>query len=80
MGKQKEHKIIKGLRFKYCKSCKEWLLLTRFGKSKNNWDGLQSRCKTCQKEYYFTETKRKHREEKLEKQYNIRTKRYYEYP
>ena len=57
MGKQKDirHKTIDDREFKYCGDCKEWLLLTRFGKSKRNRDGLCSRCKPCQKKYLYKE-------------------------
>lgn len=35
---------------KYCKHCKEWKSLDKFGKNKNTKDGLTFYCKKCQSE------------------------------
>lgn len=36
---------------KKCSNCKELKLTTKFSKSTNSKDGLQSKCKDCQKEF-----------------------------
>jgi hypothetical protein len=40
-----------GLEKKKCCSCSDWQLLLCFNKDKNRGDGLNNRCKYCEKQY-----------------------------
>lgn len=33
--------------YKFCTSCKTWILKNEFNRSKNRWDKLYPACKTC---------------------------------
>ena len=46
------HKFIDDVEHKRCSSCKEYLILTTFTKSKERWDGLSAKCMTCKKAEY----------------------------
>lgn len=60
MKKKIEHQIINGVEHKWCNACKQWKPLENFSKDSSKWDGLQRRCKECDKQYYANK-----REEKL---------------
>ena len=42
-----EHRFQGVLEEKHCLKCDEWKVLKEFSKSKNTWDGLDTRCKVC---------------------------------
>ena len=52
---------------KYCLRCKRFRPIDRFGKSRNQQDGLQKHCKECFKEYYASRIIRKLRREDKKK-------------
>lgn len=51
MKKRIEHKLIDGIEYKRCNTCKSWKFLGEFYDNKNNWDNLHTCCKKCSKEY-----------------------------
>jgi len=44
------HRIVDGEEQKYCCRCGQWKPVTGFHKCWPAWDGLQSKCKDCQRE------------------------------
>ncbi len=41
------HRIVNGVKQKYCRKCKRWKNETEFYKGSSRKDGLMSRCKKC---------------------------------
>ena len=49
---RKEHKVIQGIKHKYCGGiCNEWKPLDQFAKKAQAWDGKHTSCKACKKKY-----------------------------
>lgn len=63
------HEIIDGILYKQCKDCKQWFIADNinFNSVKTNKDGLNERCKVCQK-IFNQETYNKNKEERKRKQ------------
>jgi hypothetical protein len=51
MSAKINHRILNGIELKLCYVCKQFKPLCCFNKCKNIWDGLDQRCKTCNKIY-----------------------------
>ena len=48
MGRPRvEHRFIDDVEYKRCSLCEQWLLLGAFSRSITVWDGLNGRCKAC---------------------------------
>jgi group I intron endonuclease len=43
-----------GHEYKNCSACDQWKQLSNFGKDKNNWDGVNLKCKDCRNLYRRT--------------------------
>jgi len=41
------HETIDGVECKRCRTCREWISLNNFSKSKDRWDGLSKDCRNC---------------------------------
>ena len=44
---EERHRVIDGVRQKYCRKCKRWKNENEFYKNRSNRDGLDGRCKEC---------------------------------
>ena len=61
---------------KYCKGCDSYKSIDNFAKDNRAKSGLQTRCKSCQKEYY-TENRDRYRELKKKESYKLKMKEYF---
>ncbi len=52
-----EHQVINGIESKWCGKCKQWKPLECFVKNNSAWDGLQTHCNDCKKQYRQDHTK-----------------------
>lgn len=68
---RKKHKFISKVEYKHCFKCKEWKTLNVFNKNKNVWDGLNRKCRECEKQYRLLN---KERLAEKNKQYRISNK------
>lgn len=66
--RRKTHKVIEENEYKHCHVCKNWLPLAGFHKNSEAWDGLQKKCKACDKDLKnsdkFRATHRKYNQRK----------------
>jgi len=56
---REEHAYLRHLDLKRCSKCKATKSLSNFSVGRSNEDGLQSRCKACQKAYYDTHSRKR---------------------
>jgi len=47
LGYEDRHRVVNGVKQKYCRKCKRWKNETEFYKDRSRKDGLMGRCKKC---------------------------------